>query len=232
MFDIYNADKCGPAFVSVNRLKRRRSLFPVGEWIMDSGAFSTIKKYRGYPEPPEKYAEEIRRWAKCGRLLAAVSQDYMCEDWMLELTGKTVRQHQVMTIRRYDRLLRADTGGVYIMPVLQGYAPADYARHVKMYGRRLKKGMWVGVGSVCKRNSNPQAIEEVLSAIKKKRPDLKLHGFGVKVTAFKSALIRKSLHSADSMAWSFHSRMHGKPGGDIGEAKAFAGRIRSILKRR
>jgi hypothetical protein len=84
--------------------------------------------------------------------------------------------------------------------VLQGYAPADYAAHVRAYGARLEPRAWVGVGSVCKRNGRPAAIEAVLLAIKQERPDLRLHGFGVKLTALGSQLVRTLLFSADSTA--------------------------------
>jgi hypothetical protein len=57
---------------------------------------------------------------------------------MLAKTGLTVADHQRLTIERYDALLACDVAGVRIMPVLQGYAPADYAEHVRAYGDRLK----------------------------------------------------------------------------------------------
>ncbi|MGR0183180.1 deazapurine DNA modification protein DpdA family protein [Azospirillum aestuarii] len=214
-----------PAFISVNRLKKRKSGFDVGDWIMDSGAFSTILTHGGYPEEPEAYAAEIRRWAGNGNLLAAVAQDYMCEARMLAITGMTIEEHQRLTIWRYDLLTACDTGGVYIMPVLQGYAPEDYVRHIRMYGDRLQPGMWVGVGSVCKRNGNPAAIEDVLLAIKRERPDLLLHGFGLKTTALGSGLVRDLLYTADSMAWSFAARKQGRNANDWREAVAFADRI-------
>ena len=44
------ADKVENAFISVNVIKNRRSSFPVGNWIMDSGAFTTIAKHGLYPE--------------------------------------------------------------------------------------------------------------------------------------------------------------------------------------
>ena len=119
------------AFVSVNRLKTRKSDFKVGDWIMDSGAFSTILTHGGYPDPPSEYAAHIRRWSRCGNLMAAVAQDYMCEAHMLEITGMSIADHQRLTIERYDQLLGCDTAGVYILPVLQGYAPEEYARHVR-----------------------------------------------------------------------------------------------------
>jgi hypothetical protein len=158
-------------------------------------------------------------------MLASVSQDYMCEDFVLEKTGLTIADHQRMTIERYDQLRAAVPRDIYIMPVLQGYAPEDYARHVASYGERLKSGMWVGVGSVCKRNSNPASIEMVLKAILAVRPDLRLHGFGIKVTALQSAFVFDSLHSADSMAWSFNARKNGRNAHDWREAVKFARKI-------
>jgi hypothetical protein len=176
---------------------------------MDSGAFTTITKHGCYPEPVSVYADQIRRWKGNGNLVAAVSQDYMCEDHMLTKTGMNVRQHQVLTIERYDQLVAEDTG-VYIMPVLQGYTPSSYVDHVRMYGERLAFGAYVGVGSVCKRNSSPSSIVQVLKAIKAERPDLRLHGFGIKTTALSWEEVRDNLESADSMAWSFAARMEKK----------------------
>lgn len=235
------------AFVSVHRLRKRKSPFRAGDWIMDSGAFSTILTHGGYPDSPESYAAEIRRWAGSGNLLAAVAQDYMCEAHMLAETDATnaallgmwpeygpatqdqlVYVHQIWTTERYDALTACDTGGVYIMPVLQGYTPEQYVRHIRMYGDRLSRGMWVGVGSVCKRNGDPAAVEEVLLAIKRERPDLLLHGFGLKVTALKSGLVRELLFSADSMAWSFAARKQGRNANDWREAEGFVGQIAAM----
>lgn len=89
--------------------------------------------------------------------------------------------------------------------------------------------MWVGVGSVCKRNSNPRQIVDVLSAIHTTRPDLRLHGFGIKKTALKNPLIHWLLHSADSMAWSFHARKNGRDANGPGEALRFANEIGALF---
>lgn len=214
-----------PAFISVNRIRDRKSPFIVGDWIMDSGAFTTIIKHGGYPESPTIYAAQIKRWSTNGNLLAAVSQDYMCEANMLKITGKTIPEHQRLTIDRYDELVKCDTGGVYVMPVLQGYEPEDYVSHIRQYAERLRLGQWVGVGSVCKRNSNAGSIEAVLRAIKTERPDLRLHGFGIKTTALRSEIVRELLETADSMAWSFAARRQGRNANDWREAQAFADSI-------
>lgn len=224
----YDARKVDRAFISIHRIKNRKSGFEVGEWIMDSGAFSTILKHGGYPEGPEAYAADIKRWSTNGNLIAAVTQDYMCEAHMLALTGKTIDEHQKMTVERYDAIRACDLGGVYLMPVLQGYDPEDYVRHIDMYGDRLAEGAWVGVGSVCKRNGDPVSVENVLLAIKKKRPDLKLHGFGVKTTALGSGIVQQLLHTADSMAWSYAARKQGRNQNDINEGIRFAENIKKI----
>jgi hypothetical protein len=207
-----DAKHLGPVFVSVHRLTGqwgRRSRFTDRPWIMDSGAFTTIAKHGGYPEPVSAYAEVIRRWAS-PNLLAAVAQDYMCEPHMLVKTGLTIADHQRLTIERYIDLLNCNTGGVRILPVLQGYEPEDYARHALAYGPWLPDGMWVGVGSVCKRNGKPGAVLAVLEAIHDVRPDLRLHGFGLKTTSLKVQAVRDHLTSADSMAWSYSARRDGE----------------------
>lgn len=223
-----DAAKVDAAFVSVNRLATRKSAFPVGDWIMDSGAFTMIAQNGRYLDEPATYAAQIKRWAGNGNLLAAVAQDYMCEPVMLDKTGLTIADHQRLTIERYDALIACDVGGVYIMPVLQGFAPANYVSHIRQYGARLAHGAWVGVGSVCKRNGDPAAVRAVLLAIRDARPDLRLHGFGVKTTALGCGLIRDLLFTADSMAWSFAARKQGRNGNDPREAVRFGNRIRTM----
>jgi hypothetical protein len=215
------------AFISVNRLRNRKSGFVVGDWIMDSGAFTEISTHGHYRHGVEEYASQIKRWSTNGNLIGAVAQDYMCEPFIVKKTGLSVPIHQQLTIERYDALLKEDVGGVQIFPVLQGYSPQDYVNHVRMYGDRMKHGQWVGVGSVCKRNGDTRAVSAVLLAIKGERPDLRLHGFGLKTTALADPLIRSLLESADSMAWSFSARMSGRNGNDWREAKAWTDRIQN-----
>lgn len=248
MHDPHNAAKVEHAFISAHRLERRRSGFPVGKWIQDCGGFTTIMKHGGYPKPPEDYARLTERFASNGMLLAAVTQDFMCEPHMLERTkaravAEQMRRrglipvvdraalvviHQRWTVKRYDRIRAALRDDIYLMPVLQGYEPAEYVAHIAMYGDRLAPGAWVGVGSVCKRNGDPAAIEDVLLAIAAVRPDLRLHGFGVKTTALASGLVQSLLYSADSMAWSLAARKQGRDGNSPDEAIRFGRRIATM----
>lgn len=227
----------GAAFLSVNALRRRKWMAAT-DWIMDSGAFTEISRHGEYRHGVEDYGREIVRWsqpmATTGRLLAAVCQDYMCEPAIVEKTGLSVERHQEKTIARYDAL-RAWLGdwnnvppGVHcapVLPVLQGYAPSDYVRHLAMYGARLEPGAWVGVGSVCKRNGSVRSILDVLIAIKDARPDLQLHGFGLKTSALSAPVVRCLLSTADSAAWSYHARKQGRDANDPDEAARWGRRF-------
>jgi hypothetical protein len=84
---------------------------------------------------------------------------------------------------------------------------------------------------VCRRNGNPNAIEDVLLAIKRERPDLRLHGFGIKVAALKRPTVRAVLHSADSMAWSLANRKQNNDAHDPRRALAYAAHIQHIIER-
>ncbi|WP_013324092.1 DUF7221 family queuine tRNA-ribosyltransferase-like protein [Gloeothece verrucosa] len=197
------------AMISVNTLRSRQSDFQVGDWILDSGAFTEISRYGHYRFSVEEYCHQIGRWSRCGNLLQAVSQDFMCEPFILEKTGLSVELHQQLTIERFDQL-RAYSCVTQIMPVIQGYQVADYITHVQMYGDRLSLGAWCGVGSVCRRNGNPKIIKDILKSIKVVRPDLRLHGFGLKHLALEDSGVRQLLYSSDSMAWSIPRRFGDK----------------------
>lgn len=227
------------ACISINRLRGRKKAVDCAYVLVDSGAFTELHIYGGYRHGVGEYAAELHRLHSAGvvKIAAAVAQDYMCEPFMLAKTGMTIAEHQRLTIERYDALV-TELGRLFggqcpfsVMPVLQGYAPADYVRHIEMYGDRLKPGMWVGVGSVCKRNGDPEAIVAVLAAIHRARPDLLLHGFGVKSTALDHPGVRDLLYSADSMAWSFAARKQGRDGNSWKEAAAFAQRVTSLAAR-
>jgi hypothetical protein len=209
-------------FVSVNRLRTRKKPLGCASWIMDSGAFTELSTHARYRHDVAEYAGIVNRWQGSG-LIAAVAQDYMCEPWIVEKTGLSVAEHQRLTIDRYDAL-RA-LSGVYIMPVLQGYAVSDYLDHLGQYGDRLTHGAYVGVGSVCKRNTKVGVIEDILVSIKRRRPDLRLHGFGLKITSLFSGIVRASMHSADSMAWSFDARRKGGNANDWRAAAKFVHRV-------
>lgn len=229
---MHHPSDCWPfadVMVSINSIRARKSGFRVNNWIMDSGAFTELSTHGKWTSDPCDYAAQVQRWATNGTMLAAVSQDYMCEPFILEKTGLTVADHQRLTIDRY-RSLTATCGSI-IMPVLQGYYPREYADHARQYGSMLRPGMWVGVGSVCKRNANPESVEDVLRAIKSVRPDLLLHGFGLKITALENPAVRSMLHSSDSMAWSHAERMDNGYANDPRAALRYCAKVQEVTGR-
>jgi len=215
--------------ISINSLRDRKRPFRVNSWVMDSGAFTELSTYGQWRTTPEEYASNIERLKHNGNLVAAVTQDLMCEPVILKKTGLTIKDHQTITIERYRQLIHLTD--VYIMPVLQGYSPPSYSAHVRQYGSLLKHDQWVGVGSVCKLNGNPNRIEDILLAIKTERPDLRLHGFGLKLTALKRPTVRALLHSSDSMAWSYAARKEDASEHDPRRALAYAARIEALIGR-
>lgn len=209
--------------ISTNALRDRVSDISLDcKWMLDSGAFSQVAGEAGFHDSSAEYAIEVHRWNRCGNLVAAATQDYMCEPHILDRLDRNAKEQQERTVERYEtirsHLDRLGTD-VHLLPVLQGWNPRHYKRHVKMYD--LPDNAWVGVGSICKRNVSPADVERVLSAVKSLRPDLRLHGFGVKATALQRGAIRDMLHSADSMAWSLRTRKNGRDANDPAAAREF-----------
>jgi hypothetical protein len=140
-----------------------------------------------------------------GRLDWAAPMDWMCEPHMLARTGKTVREHQYLTVANY---LELKDFGLPIIPVLQGWDPQDYVRHVELYadaGVDLTEQRVVGVGTVCRRQDTGVILTVMVEL---RRCDIHLHGFGVKTAGLRH--YGKLLRSADSMAWSYQARAHGR----------------------
>ena len=191
------------AMLSLNRLMKRRADFHPNSWLLDSGAFSRVSSGQGHIPVPE-YAAHIERWSSCGTLQAAVAQDWMCEPFVLNATGLTVAEHQHRSTIAWLEL--RELTSTYVMPVIQGYQPQDYQRHLEQLSPHLPDHAWTGVGSICRRQGDPNQISAILTAILKERPDLRLHGFGLKTTSLRRADIAARLHTVDSMAWSLQGR--------------------------
>ncbi|HTX48150.1 MAG TPA: hypothetical protein VME40_02055 [Caulobacteraceae bacterium] len=211
--------------VSANVLRARVCDAPFlgcdAPWLLDSGAFTQVALRGGFDQSPRAYAAMIRCYARTG-LIAASTQDYMCERVALRATGLTLARHQALTIDRFDAIRDAGTGGVHLLAVPQGRSPDDYRRHLEAYGGRIGRGAWVGVGSLCKRQGDPAVIAGILDAILHDRPDLRLHGFGCKRTSLLDPEVRRRLATADSMAWSYAARFEGRDQNAWDEAGRFA----------
>lgn len=198
-----------PLFVSHRRLKDRVSMPSAAmPWALDSGGFTELSMFGEWTTSAADYVRAVRRYRdEIGLLQWAAPQDAMCEPWVLERCrnwlGGTVEAHQRWSV---DNLLelRHRAADLPFVPVLQGWHPDDYLRHVDLYylaGIELDREPLVGVGSVCRR----QASSEIAGLIQMLASNnLRLHGFGVKTSGL--SVYAKHLVSADSMAWSLAGR--------------------------
>lgn len=127
----------------------------------------------------------------------------MCEPVMLAKTGKTIAEHQALTIESF-LTLRDLAPEIPWMPVLQGWQCDDYLDHIEQYaaaGVDLTEEPIVGVGSICRRQASSQAAR-IVRAIALQR--IRIHAFGVKSDGIK--MYGDWIASADSMAWSYTAR--------------------------
>lgn len=191
-----------PLFISHRTLGEYKTLPEAqGPWALDSGGFTELSTYGEWRTGRTEYIEAVHRYqAEVGKLEWAAPQDWMCEPFITDLTGLSVREHQERTIENY---LDLRDHGPFI-PVLQGWQLEDYTACVGLYaeaGVDLTTHPVVGVGSVCRRQSTPE-IAHIFHALHS--AGINCHGFGVK----KEGLLKygRYLTSADSMAWSFSAR--------------------------
>lgn len=195
-----------PLFISRRRLERLRTMpEAVGPWVLDSGGFTELHQFGEWRLGATEYAKRVCRYAdEIGGMLWAAPQDWMCEPSALAMSGRTVAEHQRLTVDNFVRL--RSILGPLLVPVLQGWRRDDYLRCVDLYDRAgvdLDLEATVGLGSVCRRNADGD-IGAIIAALQ----PLSLHAFGVKGDAYVANVDR--LKSADSMAWSLTAR-HSAP---------------------
>lgn len=194
-----------PMMVSRRRLNRYKTLPQAQtDWVLDSGGFTELSHHGKWTIPAHRYIAEVRRYYdNIGNMKWAAQQDWMCEPWVIAKTGKTILEHQQITVGNYIDL-KSYSPELPIIPVLQGQAIGDYMRHVEMFadaGINLINEPTVGLGSVCRRQATSE-IGEIVTRLHSL--GLRLHGFGCKAGAVKR--YGQYLQSADSMAWSFGGR--------------------------
>jgi hypothetical protein len=190
-------------FVSHRRLAPRRSLpRAVAPWALDSGGFTELNLYGRWATTTVEYLDAVARYeAEIGLLAWAAPQDWMCEPFVIERTGLSVREHQERTVANYLEL----RGRGPFVPVLQGWTRADYLTCVALYadaGVDLTAEPLVGFGTVCRRQGTAEIAELVRELA---RGGIALHGFGMKLAAFTTD-VPLFLASADSLAWSYNAR--------------------------
>lgn len=189
-----------------------------GLWSLDSGAFTELSTHGRWTIDRAGFIEQI------ARIIEGVGsrpdwvgpRDWMCEPTILVGTGKTVRDHQLLTTLDCVKL-REEAPEVPWVPVLQGWTLPEYLEHLRIYERwgvDLRGGQGgvaplVGVGSVCRRQRTAE-IAAILRELGPAGAGLRLHGFGVKLSGLTAAA--EELESADSTAWSYHIQRKTLPG--------------------
>ncbi|MCX5070770.1 hypothetical protein OOJ91_33540 [Micromonospora lupini] len=202
-----------PLFISHRRLTKRKTLpRAIAPWALDSGGFTELSMFHEWRTTPKPYVAAVRRYVdEVGQLDFASQQDWMCEPSMLAKTGRTVEQHQDLTVANFVEL-RSLAPDLPIIPVLQGWRTVEYLRCVDKFaaaGVDLTKEPRVGIGSVCRRTS---LLGTSLLISRLAADGIAVHGFGFGVKGLEFSA--QHLASSDSMAWSAAGRR--EPGCDPG----------------
>lgn len=222
--------------VSLNTLPKRKAYRAVVPWFVDSGGFTELQKYGRWrttaTEHADRCAEVVERFGMVDYLSP---QDWMCEPAVIAGgkfktmtfagTGLSVEEHQERTVSNFLELVDAEPGLPWV-PVLQGYEVDEYHRCADLYetaGVDLAGFDLVGVGSVCRRESMPEARDIIRSLADR---GYRLHGFGFKQQGI--GVCWPWLTSADSMAWSLNAREEGRRyGRSCGRSNGRGGVVKS-----
>lgn len=199
-----------PLFISRRRLERQRRLpEAIGPWALDSGGFTELTLHGRWETSAHAYVQQVRRYVETvGNLAWAAPRDWMCEPDMLRRTGRSVQDHQRLTVADYLDL-RERAPELPFVPVLQGWTPDDYLRHADQYqqaGVTLERLPLVAVGTVCRRQNTVEGRRVIETVAQLGAP---LHAFGFKATGL--AACGHLLASSDSLAWSYVARKARQP---------------------
>lgn len=206
---VWKGPETGPIFLAYHVLGARKTPFPRGRtrFALDSGAYMQLAKHGRWTVGAREYAERVCQInAETGVMEWAAIQDWLCDPGSLAATGLDVLEHQKRTVTSWIALTKI-APQIRWVPVLQGWAPDDYMRHLQMYGDSgtdLRDVPLVGLGSIARRQQDDEVVE-ILERVSAE--GVSLHGFGVKTGGLRRSL--PFLKSSDSMAWSWIGRMRG-----------------------
>lgn len=149
-----------------------------------------------YPWSVEQYHDWLT--AHAGEIGWATVMDYACEERFDELWSVEDRiEGTFENTLRHAELLDDE---YRLLPVLQGRTLDDY---LDFYSRLEDHGLptdYVGVGTICRLSSETK-IAEIEQGLREHIDDVRLHGFGAKIQAFKYGA---TFDSADSQAWAHY----------------------------
>lgn len=164
-----------------------------GDLIIDSGGFNALQ--HGYTEFPYSVAE-YHTWLSNLDVdfQWAAAMDYACEHRFDTVMSKQERMERTLT----NTITHFELDPEYtVLPILQGRTLDDY---LWFYDQLQDHGIptgYVGLGTVCRLNSESK-IKDIERGIRANTDIEKLHGFGIKINAFKTGAC---FETADSNAW-------------------------------
>ena len=188
----------GPVLVSAPRVLRSSLQPATVPFILDSGGVSHLLQEGRWAWSSQTHAELAHRAKlETGKLKWALVQDWPCLPAVLEKTGKSVLEHQELTLSSYLKL-RESAPRIPWMPVLQGQSKEDFLKHVASYrdaGVELEALERVAVGSLAPRQSSDD-VADILETLSSR--GIALHGLGVKLEGVKRLM--PFLRSSDGWA--------------------------------
>ena len=167
--------------------------------FLDSGGFSFFSRHGDYPFGAPDLAELGLRL----KADAVACMDYPCESSVDRGAVRTNEDRISKTVSNARACLAI--AGVPWLPVIQGSSIEEYLECIRQLESARAIRPYMGVGTLCRRVSREDTWE-VLRAIRRALPDVRLHGFGVDLRLIRDRRIRGTLFSADSSAWNWTPR--------------------------
>ncbi len=173
--------------------------------FVDCGGFYSSLKAGRYTTVDQEYLDYISQhnphlWAL---------RDYPCEPQVLQQWGKTAEENIDRTVYHHKALLElAESQDLHniAVPVLQGWTVDNYLFCLDRFREEGLIRDYMAIGSVCRRGQVSQ-IRKIILALRKELPTwVRLHGFGLKLTALRERAIWDALHSVDTGAWDYEAR--------------------------
>lgn len=164
--------------------------------IVDSGGYNVQSNYGGYSWTVEEYHQWLQ--AQSDKFNWAACMDLACERRFDHLyPNMPVHERLFNTVENTIEHFNLDPD-YDLRPVLQGRSVRQYILSYELLRDHGIPVENVGLGTVC-RISSMKDIVETERAVREACPKIEtLHGFGVKIDAFKYGA---TFDSADSQAW-------------------------------
>jgi len=198
-------------YILINFMTKNSKYVPSAEILfVDSGGFPSSFLYNGYNRTDLEYLHFVRKTK--ANLFAL--RDYPCEPQILQKYNVTAKDQIHRTLEHHIKLLelseRLEVKAKPI-PVIQGWELEDYYYCIDLFREHGLITDYMAIGSLCRRNATKQ-IQQIIIKVRQELPAwVKLHAFGVKLSALKNIVVWRALHSCDSSAWDFWARFEKRP---------------------